>query len=414
MFKVQTNNFTTSISHFFHKPFFQSYKTIAILWLLLAIIATITKGGVGEWKCNNFLIFRQVYYHLIELKSLYIAYPEEYGDLNHYGPLFAIIIAPFAVLPKFLGMLTWLIAMTAFLYLLILRMPFRHQDKILIFWFITNEVLSAMQMAQFNIAVATLLLGSYLFIYKKHPSWAALCIVISTFVKLYGAIGIVFILFTHKKLKFLGWLILWSVVAFVLPMIISSPEYVVSQYSEWIGSILTKNAQNVEIGLNTTNNYYQNISVMGMLHRITHMAFSDLYILLPASLLFLLPLLRKNQWAAKGFQWGIVASCLMCIILFSTSSESSGYIIALLGVAIWYISAPWKRNTIDIALMIFALIIASFGTSDLMPSPIRKGIIRPYSVKALPVLIIWLKLIWELSTKNYLTKCGENFHSIKC
>lgn len=60
-----------------------------------------------------------------------------------------------------------------------------------------------------------------------------------------------------------------------------------------------------------------------------------------------------------------------------------------------------KRTTADTILLLFALILGSFGTSDLMPSGIKRGLIRPYSLKALPITIVWLKLIWELCTRNY-------------
>ncbi len=203
-------------------------------------------------------------------------------------------------------------------------------------------------------------------------------------------------------MKFIMWLLIWGAIMFVLPMFISSSEYVLEQYSEWYSTIIDKNDINVAVGFNTQSNYYQNISVLGMTHRITQMAFSDIYILLPAMLLFLLPYLRTSQYANHGFQWGIVASVLMCIILFSTGSESSGYIIAILGVALWYVTSPWERSKWDIALLIFALVLGSFGTSDLVPRFIQRSLIRPYSLKALPILLVWLKLIWELCTRNYL------------
>ena len=94
-----------NIGAFFKKPFFQNYRTIAVLWVILAVVAAITKGGLSGDKLNNFQIFRYVYYHLVDFKSLYALYPAEYGDCNHYGPVFSIIIAPFALMPQFLGLI---------------------------------------------------------------------------------------------------------------------------------------------------------------------------------------------------------------------------------------------------------------------------------------------------------------------
>lgn len=177
-------------------------------------------------------------------------------------------------------------------------------------------------------------------------------------------------------------------------MLISSPEYIISQYGEWFTTLVDKNALN-------ENAIYQNISFIGMTHRVSGMQFSDMWILIPAALLFLLPSYRVKQYGYKGFQWALVASVLMVIILFSTGSESSGYVIAISGVAIWYVTAPWKRSNTDVVLLIFALVISSFGHSDLMPKIIRNGLIKPYALKALPITIIWLKLIWEMLTRDY-------------
>jgi hypothetical protein len=100
----------------------------------------------------------------------------------------------------------------------------------------------------------------------------------------------------------------------------------------------------------------------------------------------------------------------MFVVLFSTGSESYGYIIAMAGVAIWYTTAPWKRNKWDLALMIFAFILTSLSPSDLFPKQIWRELIKPYSLKALPVVFIWFKLTYELYTCNYSEKVDTEGH----
>lgn len=139
-----------------------------------------------------------------------------------------------------------------------------------------------------------------------------------------------------------------------------------------------------------------------MVRKITRLAsYSDLCLIIPGILLFCAPYLRLKQYRNLPFRYAFLASVLMFVILFSTGSESSTYIIALLGVAIWYVSAPWKRSGWDVALMVFAFLITSMSPSDLFPAPIRKNIIQPYALKALPVAIIWFKLIYEMLTRDY-------------
>jgi len=102
-----------------------------------------------------------------------------------------------------------------------------------------------------------------------------------------------------------------------------------------------------------------------------------------------------------------LASVLLFVVLFSTGSESSTYIIAFAGVGYWYWSAPWKRSKWDVGLMIFAFVLTSMSSSDLFPAFIRKEIVRPYALKALPCFVIWLKLVYEMCRMNYAPVAEE-------
>lgn len=81
------NTLVNRLADFFRKPFFSDYRTIAGLWALLAVIATLMKGGL-DGHLNNFLIFRGVFDHLTTFQPLYDLYSSEYHDCNHYGPFF--------------------------------------------------------------------------------------------------------------------------------------------------------------------------------------------------------------------------------------------------------------------------------------------------------------------------------------
>ena len=91
-------------------------------------------------------------------------------------------------------------------------------------------------------------------------------------------------------------------------------------------------------------------------------------------------------------------------LVFSTGAENSSYIISMLGVAIWYIAVPWKRSRLDLCLLIFCFVLTSLSPTDLFPSYIRTYWIRAFALKSLPVVIIWLKLVWEMCTKDYTTE----------
>lgn len=375
---------------FLQKPFFSDYRTLLGLWLLLSVIVTILKLS----KHNNFLIFKYVFWHTIEQLPLYVAY-DEYWDTNHYGPFFSLVIAPFAVLPEWLGLLLWTIALSLFLYYAIRRLPLAHRKLIFIYWFCSHELLTALFMSQFNVAIAAVILATYYCIEKEKDGWAAFFIMFGTFVKLYGIVGLAFFFFSKHKGKFVLSLLTWALLMFAAPMLISSPDYILSQYVGWWDSLTAKNAENIFSG-------GQNISLLGMVRKISQSAsYSDLWLIGGGLFLFGIPYLRVKQYKNEAFRYALLSSVLMFVVLFSTGSESSTYIIAFVGVSIWYITAPWKRTNWDIALMVFAFILTSMSPSDLFPAYIRRELVQPYALKALPCVIIWLKLSYEMCLKDY-------------
>ena len=148
-----------------------------------------------------------------------------------------------------------------------------------------------------------------------------------------------------------------------------------------------------------------NISLLGMIRKISHCAtYSDLWIIIAGLILFCIPYLRFSQYKNMAFRQTFLASVLMFVVLFSTGSESSGYITPFVGIVIWYTAAPWQRNGWDIALLVFAFILSSMSPSDLFPAYLRKEWVQPYALKALPITLIWLKLCYEMYTKDYASE----------
>ena len=386
------NRYYAQMKAFIAKPFLHDTRTLLGLWMLLAVIGAVTKLH----SCNNFLVFRGVFWHTWNGTSLYAAYPAEYNDTNYYGPVFSLLIAPFAVTPLFLGLLMWLLLLTLALWLAVRHSQFTHRQQIFIYWFCAHELLTAIYMQQFNIAIAAIILISYYCIEKEKDFWAAFAIMLGTMVKLYGIVGLAFFFFSKHKVRLLHSCIFWGAVLFVAPMLISSPEYTVGQYGEWLSALTSKNGENID-------SIAQNISTLGLFRRISGCTtYSDLLIIIPALIIFAIPYLRIGQYKNVAFRQTLLASVLMFTVLFSTGSESSGYIIALTGVVIWYTAAPWQRGGWDVALMVFAFVLTSLSPSDLFPAYLRREWVQPYALKALPVTLIWLKLCYEMYTKDYI------------
>lgn len=375
---------------FVRHPLLRDQRLLLALWLLLAVVSALTKLH----RCNNFLIYRGVFWHTWLQQPLYEAYPMEYNDVNHYGPLFSLVIAPFAVVPLWVGLLLWCVGLTVLLYMAVRCPLLTNRQQLFLLWFSAHELLTALFMQQFNIAIAAIIVLTWYCIERERHCWAAFWLVLGTLVKLYGIAGLAFLPFCRSKRRFLGWMLLWAVVMVVMPMLISSPGYILGQYQDWFTCLMEKNGENLD-------SIAQNISLLGLVHRTTGLWFSDLWLIVPGVLAFGLPYLRREQYASIAFRQILLASVLMMVVLFSTGSESSGYIIAFIGVVLWYTCVPWQRSQWDRALMVLVFVLSSLSPSDLFPAYLRREWVQPYALKALPVVLVWLKLCYELYVREF-------------
>lgn len=72
--KMENSQWLAGIRHFFGRPFFSDPRTLLGLWLILGVVSALNKIH----KCNNFLIFKYVFWHAWNQTSLYAQYPLEF------------------------------------------------------------------------------------------------------------------------------------------------------------------------------------------------------------------------------------------------------------------------------------------------------------------------------------------------
>ncbi len=372
------------------KPF------IIALWFGLSLFAVIKSVVLGHSHIhNNYFVYKYNFLNVIHQQNLYLSYPQHYFDLNHYGPIFSLIIAPFALLPDEAGVILWVVFNAWVLLKAIQLLPIKQEYYLLIILLCAHELMTSASNVQINPLIAALIVFSYVFIRKEQDFWAAFMICLGTFIKLYGIVGLAFFFFSNHKLKLIGSMIFWSAVLFVLPMAISSPSFIIQTYHDWYADLIHKNGDNI---ISTR----EDISVMGMVRKIAFPNLANLVILLPGIVLFALTYIRISCFKNLNYQLLIVASTLIFPVIFSTGSESPTYIIAFVGVAIWFINVSKPASYTDISLLIFALILTSLSPSDLFPKYLKVNYVDPYALKALPCFIIWLKIIYETWFRKFL------------
>jgi hypothetical protein len=373
---------------FFQKPIFRDRRLIIAIWFILPLIAGLKHifGGIN----NNYLIFKYSFYHLADQVNLYKEYPSEYFDTNHYGPLFSLVIAPFALLPDAVGSLLWEVFIAATLFIAIYKLPVNRIAKVIIYWITFNALFVNAANSQTNTMIAALIIGAFVCIRSEKDFWAACFIALGLFIKLYGVVGLAFFFFSRHKIRFSAYFIFWCIVFFILPMLISSPSFIVQSYADWYESLVIKNDSNAV-------SIMQNISAIGMVQKtLSNIDISTIAIIFPAITLFAVQYIKINLYNDLRYQLGILASALMFVVLFSTGSETCTYIIALCGVGLWFILQRKPYSKYVISILISAILLSVLASSDLAPSYVRKEIVRPYALIALPFLITWLTLMYQL------------------
>ena len=381
------------------KRLFANYRFITILWFALAL-ATVVQNVWIAGKFNNYLIFDGVFWHTFKQLPLYLPYPDEYFDTNHYGILFSAVIAPFALLPKWIGCTLWIMANAAFLYWAIRQLPLSKKAIIAVLLIAAHDMYTAAAMQQFNISVIALLVGAFVFIERRQSHWATLFIVIGTLTKLYGIVGLAFFFFAKDKWRFIWSGLFWLIALFCLPMLYSSPDYVVSQYFDWYASLAEKNVSN----LNTTIYNLQNLSLLGFLQR-TGIYNNNSIVILIGLGLFALPYLRIRQYKNLNFRLLLLASVSIFLCLFSTGTENSTYVVAYVGIGIWFMVSELHPK-LKITLLVLAM-LGSLSPTDLF-KPLKEPYIIRYSLRAVPVTLVWLAIVYEMLFIQVRDKKDEN------
>lgn len=375
--------------------FNKALKALLFIFISIALIIGIQKyyqGNLSFWghtqtHYNNFLIFKSSYRHLIHHQNLYDLYEKEYGDFYKYSPTFAVFMAPFSILPDLPGLLLWNILNCVFLFCGVILLPKLSQKlKFFILAFSIVELITSLQNQQSNAMIAGFLLLAFSLIEKNKIVLSTLLIMLCFYTKLTGILACIFFLFYDQKLKFILWLFFWALVLGFLPLLLISSTQLIDQYQNWF--ILLTNDHTQSAG----------VSVYGILQSWTHCDLSKSGILIIGAVLFLLPLINTGRYKDYFFRLHYLCSLLIWIVIFNHKAESSSYILAFVACAIWFFTRP--KSTLSISLFVLCIVLISLSPTDLFPKFIRNQYVQPYNLKALPAVICWIMIFFNLMSRK--------------
>ena len=372
--------------------FFSREKVILGVYILLSIIIGLQHYSGGPDRFNNFRIFRSALPHLLGHQNLHLEYPAEYWDLFLYHPSFCIFFAPFSVLPESVAIVLWLIFCALVLFYAIKLLPIEAGQKVFFWWYILIELVTSLHSQQTNPVIAALGLFTFVFLEKGKVKWAALFPVLAFCIKGYGLIFAALFLFYPKKGQYIAYSLLWVVILGLLPLPVTGIDHFVQVYKDWLDVLIQDHRVNY------------GFSVMGLI-KVWFPSFSPgdvTKVQLGGLLLFALTWSRAliaKTFSDQSGRMLLLAYASLWVILFNHAAESPTYVIAIAGVALYYIVhrnnfQPWAR-----ILIIFVFLFCILAPTDVYPPSLRKGFFEPYLIKVLPCLVVWFLLQIELLTR---------------
>ena len=377
----------SSLNSFLSK--YQAYIALVLTLVVVGLITTqnILLSGFGYETVmgsfyNNYLIFKNSFFHLLDNENLYVLYKSQQIDLFKYSPTFSLFFAVFANLPDWLGLFLWN-GLNALVFYALWQIKFPSvKNKFWIWAFVLIEFITNIQSSQSNGLMAGLMILGYVFLERKNLLLATLMIVLSAYIKVFGVVAFALFHLCPEKWKAVGYSIMWAIVLFVLPLLVISPSELLIQYQNWL--VMMRVDAPVPFSL----------SVVGWLKYWFHYEPNGMYVLGVGTIMFLAPFIRFVQYKNPVYKQLVLASVLMWVVLFNHKAESPTFIIAVAGVAIWYFSQP--TSLVKKIMLGLVLLFTQLAPTDLFPFFVRDEIFKPYVIKVVPVIIVWLKVQFDI------------------
>ena len=116
--------------------------------------------------------------------------------------------------------------------------------------------------------------------------------------------------------------------------------------------------------------------------------------MLVGAALFCVPLLKLRFYKNVIYKLFFLSSILLWIVIFNHKAESPTFIIAVTGVAIWYFSQA--KNLFNTILVIMVFVFTILSPTDIFPTGIKNNYVFPYVLKAVPCILVWFKLMYDM------------------
>ena len=352
-------------------------RTLLLVYALSAIIVTIQRGVFGF--PNDFAIFRAAFWNLIAGNDLYVLRPQQAHDYFKYSPSFALLFAPFAILPFLVGLFFWNLfnALTIFFALRLLLA----RDQ----WAIAQALvflptLRSIQSAQSNAFVAAIIILAFVCFERGNLWRGATAVAFGTATKVFPLTALAFALPRRDRLRAFFLTALSTAILLLLPLLVVPPRALLAQYCSWAA---LEKGEAALVGS----------SVMQL--------FRDAGVTWPAwpiqligcAILLTVLVVRMRDWEQRNLRLRFLAFLLVFCVVFNHRAERQSAVIAVSGMVIWLLASSRSSWRIVFFATVYAL--TCITGSSLTPTAVKQ-MLSPEARFSIPLTLLWLVMLGEL------------------
>jgi hypothetical protein len=362
------------------------------IFVAAAVVVTIQRGIYGF--PNDYAIFRASFWNLIGHQDLYVLRLNQARDYFKYSPTFALLFAPFALLPFVAGLLLWNVVNALAIYAaLTILLPDR--EAVIALALVSLPALRSLQSSQSNALTAALIIFAFIF-YERGWLWrAGGSVGLGAIIKIFPLAALSFALPRRDRFRAIAIAVLCTIALVALPLLVVSPSELVAQYRSWMALQKTEAAQ---VG-----------SSAMLLIRDLGLNWSPWPVQLVAAAVVVAALaIRLRDWDDRNVRLHFLALVLVFCVVFNHRSERQSAVIAIAGMIIWLLSGP--RSAWRIALFSAVYALVALTGADFIPDLIKRAL-PPEARFTIPLTIGWLAVLGELvftrHDRSLVAKVGQ-------
>ena len=351
---------------------------LLLVYVVATFVATIQRGVFAF--PNDFAIFRSSFWNLVANRDLYVLRPEQAHDLFKYSPTFALLFAPFAVLPFVLGLLLWNLG-NALAIFFALRMLLPRDQWAAAQALVALPALRSVQSSQSNALVAALLILAFISFERGWVWRGAIASALGAAIKIFPIVGVVFALPRPHRLRAIMITAVCVILLAALPLIAISPASLVAQYQSW----LALEHREAALAGSSAIALFRDagfdwpawpIQVIGI------------------AIILAIAGLHLRDWGDGNVGVRFLALVMVFCVVFNHRAERQSAVIAVAGMVIWYLASPRHRWRAALFAIVYFLVVMT--STEVVPASI-KSMLASQVRFAIPLTIMWLVMVAELA-----------------